>query len=291
MIYVIGDTQSKPGVKNPLVAYAHHICDLKPKYVIHLGDHWDMPSLSYYDKGKKSHRVCNYHDDIDAGNRAMVEFWAVLSTRWPTALDECEFHILKGNHEDRIKKAIEFCDDSMIRTYTDYTCWYENWHHVHKFLKIVKIKGINFSHYFQNLNSAHPIGTARQLCLKKHKSCIAGHKQGFDYEEMLTDDANIQCMIMGSSYYHDEGYKAQSNHHWRGITVLYNLSGNGEFDYARYSLEYLTKSSDKIASDFPNIISGISDALLYSLASGDTSSSQESNSDYKKDDLPLSTSD
>jgi len=53
LIYIIPDTQVKPDVENPLIAVAHHICDLKPHYVIHLGDHWDFPSLSKYDKGKK----------------------------------------------------------------------------------------------------------------------------------------------------------------------------------------------------------------------------------------------
>jgi hypothetical protein len=284
MIYTIGDTQLKPGVKNPLIAIAHHICDLRPKYCLHVGDHWDMPSLSYYDKGKKSHRILTYHDDIDAGNRAMLEFWAIISSRWPTALDECEFHILKGNHEDRIVKAMEFCEDNMRRVFLDYQPWYDNWK-VHSFLKIVKLEGINFSHYFQNLNSAHPIGTARQLCLKKHKSCFAGHKQGFDYEEMMTDDGMIQCMISGSSYYHDEGYKIQSNHHWRGTVVLYNLDGKGQYDFARYSMDYLDSLIDKRASDSPQINLEISDALLRSVASADTSNSQGSSSGYSKDDL------
>lgn len=243
-----------------------------------------MPSLSYYDKGKKSHRIHTYHDDIDAGNRAMLEFWAIISSRWPTALDECEFHILKGNHEDRIVKAIEFCDDNMRRVFLDYQPWYDNWK-VHSFLKIVKLEGINFSHYFQNLGSAHPIGTARQLCMKKHKSCFAGHKQGFDYEEMMTDDGMIQCMISGSSYYHDEGYKIQSNHHWRGVVVLYNLDGQGQYDFARYSLDYLDSLIDKRASDSQPINLKISDALLRSVASADTNSSQESSSDCSKDAL------
>jgi hypothetical protein len=115
-----------------------------------------------------------------------------------------------------------------------------NWTHVVPFLKTVKIGGIVFSHYFQNDGSARPIGTARQLCMKKHVSCIAGHKQGFDYEEMLTGDETktIQCMIVGSTYYHDEEYKTHTNHHWRGTVVLYNVR-RGMYDFARYSLQWL----------------------------------------------------
>lgn len=241
MIYIIGDTQSKKDVKNPLIVYAHHICELKPTDVIHLGDHWDFPSLSYYDKGKKSHRVHTYHEDVHAGNLAMAEFWGIIETKWPEYKQECKFHILKGNHEYRRERAMEYCDDNMLPYYEKTAPDYFNWDNVHEFLEITKIQGINFSHYFQNLNSATAIGTARQLCLKKHASCIAGHLQGFLYEEMLTDDKTIQCMIVGSSYYHDEEYKTQSNHHWRGIVVLYDLDGQGGYDFARYSLRFLDK--------------------------------------------------
>jgi hypothetical protein len=75
---------------------------------------------------------------------------------------------------------------------------------------------------------------------KRHVSCIAGHKQGFEYEEQLSgEDKTIQAMIVGSTYYHDEEYKNQSNHHWRGTVLLYNLECSTGFDYARYSLETL----------------------------------------------------
>lgn len=239
MIYVIGDTQSKPGVKNPLIAIAYHICEIRPARVIHLGDHWDFPSLSYYDKGKKSHRIHSYKADCDAGNLAMAEFWMILEQLWPEHKEECEFEILEGNHEFRRTRAIEVCDDKDVDYYLQNQPDYSGWHQVHEFLKIIKRDGINFCHFFQNLNSALPIGTARQLCLKKHRSCIAGHKQGFDYEEMIDDEGTIQCMIVGSTYYHEESYKKQSNHHWRGSVVLYNLSGKGQYDFARYELNWL----------------------------------------------------
>lgn len=242
MLYIIGDTQSKPGVKNPLITIAHHICELRPKVTMHLGDHWDFPSLSYYDKGKKSHRIHNYYDDVNAGNMAMAEFWIIIEEKWPTWRTDCKFIILKGNHEARRDRAMEYCDETYLPYFEKHAPDYYNWHEVHEFLEIVKVEGINFSHYFQNLNSDKAIGTARLLCMRKHKSCIAGHMQGFDYTEMMTDDGMIQSMIVGSTYYHDEEYKKQSNHHWRGTVVLYNLDGKGQYDYARYSLDFLDKS-------------------------------------------------
>jgi hypothetical protein len=240
MIYIIPDTQSRPNVRNPLIVYAYHICELKPKHVIHLGDHWDFPSLSQYDKGKKSHRVKSYLADVRAGNFSMAEFWAIIEQLWPKYKEECEFTILYGNHEDRRRRALEYGPDELVSLLEEFPMDYDNWSTVVPFLKTYKIKGINFCHYFQNEGSARPIGTARQLIMKKHVSCIAGHKQGFDYEEMITGDEEkvIQCMIIGSGYYHDEAYKTHTNHHWRGSVILYNVH-DGMYDYARYSLTWL----------------------------------------------------
>ena len=243
-IYIIGDTQSKENVKNPLRVIAKHVCDLKPDYVIHLGDHWDMPSLSKYDKGKKSHRVKSYSKDVRAGNVSMQEFWDIINNKWYLNKKDCRFIILKGNHENRIVNAEEYGPDELVDLMNEIPLYYYNWDIVVPFLKIIKIGGINFSHYFQNEGSARPIGTAKQILNKKHSSCIAGHKQGFDYEEAMSDDKMIQAMILGSTYYHDEEYKAQTNHHFRGSVILRNVE-NGMYDFERFSLKNLDEKYDK----------------------------------------------
>ena len=54
-IAVIADTQYKPGVSSDyLIATARYINSKNPDVVVHIGDHFDFPSLSSYDKGKKS---------------------------------------------------------------------------------------------------------------------------------------------------------------------------------------------------------------------------------------------
>ena len=245
MIYLIGDTQSKENVKNPLVVIAHHICDLRPKHVLHLGDHWDMPSLSAYDKGKKSHRVYSYLKDIEAGNLAMREFWNIINLRWPKWKDECVFVILEGNHENRRNNALEYGGDYIYDLLASKSFDLKNWSIKVPFLEVIKINGIEFSHYFQNDGSPRPIGTAKQLLTKRHVSCIAGHKQGFDYAEMLKGaDETIQSMIIGSSYYHNESYKTHTNHHWRGTVLIHFREGAAGFDFSRYSLESLDKIYD-----------------------------------------------
>lgn len=48
--FVIPDTQVKKGVPIDHMAWiGAAIRDYKPDVVVHLGDHWDFPSLSRYD--------------------------------------------------------------------------------------------------------------------------------------------------------------------------------------------------------------------------------------------------
>ena len=114
---VIPDTQAKEGVPTDHLTWiGQYIVDQfhdKPIKIIHLGDHADMPSLSLYDKGKKSMEGRRVKADIEAANAA----WEVLNQplydfndnkrRTKHAIWNPERHILLGNHEDRINRATE----------------------------------------------------------------------------------------------------------------------------------------------------------------------------------------
>jgi len=239
VIYFIADTQVKPGVRNPLVPLAYHICEVKPNYIVHIGDHFDFPSLSKYDKGKKSHRVKTYRKDVEAGNDSLSEFFEILDKLWPEHENVCEKHFFNGNHEHRRDRAMEYGPDELIDLMDMIKPDLSRFNYVHPFLKIHKIEGINFCHYFQQDKSSNPIGTAKQILSKRHKSCVAGHSQGFDYAEALTADGDvIQCLINGACYFHEEEYKGHTNHHFRGSTILFNVN-DGRFDFSRYSLTLL----------------------------------------------------
>lgn len=242
MIYVIPDTQIRPGVKNPLVVVAHHICMVKPSQVVSLGDNWDMPSLSRYDKGKKSHRVTSYLADINAGNDAMAEFWAIIKKKWKSYKEDCTWVILEGNHEHRRTLALEYCDDNVHDLIASKTYDLSNWEIKVPFLEVIRLHGIEFSHYFSNSGTGRPISNAKALLTQRHVSSVAGHKQGFEYAEMLKGkDDTIQALIIGSCYYHKENYKNHTNHHWRGSILLSQVENSTGFDYARFSLETLDK--------------------------------------------------
>ena len=69
---VIPDTQIKPGVPLEHLSWiGRYIVKRKPDVIVHLGDHYDFPSLSYYDRGKLSFEGRRYKADIRAGHEAL----------------------------------------------------------------------------------------------------------------------------------------------------------------------------------------------------------------------------
>ena len=66
-IFVIGDTQCRAGEDLTYMKWiAHYIATEKPDIIVHIGDHYDMASLSSYDKGKLSSQGRRFHEDIEA---------------------------------------------------------------------------------------------------------------------------------------------------------------------------------------------------------------------------------
>jgi predicted MPP superfamily phosphohydrolase len=94
--------------------YQHHnkraewlgelIADVKPDVVINIGDAWDMPSLSSYDRGRKSFQGRTYRADIDAGLDFQDRLWSRVKRRKkkrPLSV------FCVGNHEQRIARAVD----------------------------------------------------------------------------------------------------------------------------------------------------------------------------------------
>ena len=72
---VIPDTQVKPDQSVEHLRWAgQYAADKKPDVIVHIGDHWDMPSLSSYDVGTRSFEGRRYVRDIEAGIAGMEAF-------------------------------------------------------------------------------------------------------------------------------------------------------------------------------------------------------------------------
>lgn len=241
-ICVIPDTQVKPGVDTRFLEWiGNYIAEKQPDYVVHLGDHWDMPSLSSYDKGKRSAEGKRVYQDIKAGNDALAR----LTTPILEAYTPRKMYRLLGNHEQRIERYVE--DHPELEGSIGYHCFADlGWTQV-GFLDTVTLGGVTFSHYFPRGGDGN-IGqtkrgapSARAQVLREMRSCVAGHKQGLDTHIHHTGNRTIRGIIAGSCYLHQESYLSpQGTNYWRGILML-NEVKNGNFGLCEVSLDYLRK--------------------------------------------------
>ena len=246
-IMVIPDTQVKPGDSVAHLLWAGtYAVDKRPDVIVFLGDHWDMPSLSSYDKGKKSFEGRRYIHDIEAGKEGMAWFMEPILNeqerlrRNKEKLWRPRLVFLLGNHEDRIRRAVE--TDAVLEGLVSYEHFELDRYgfEVYDFLETVVIEGVAFSHYFTSGVMGRPVTSARALLTKKHMSCIMGHVQDRDIAFAKRADGQAMTAIFAGIFYqHNEDYLGhQGNSNWRGIWMLNDVK-DGSFDEMPVSLDYL----------------------------------------------------
>lgn len=247
-IAVIPDTQCRPGVRTDHLEWAgKYIREKEPDVVIHLGDHWDMPSLSSYDKGKASAEGRRVADDIKAGNKALELLTKSMVGKGynPRRI------LLRGNHEERIERYAEA--NAEVQGQIGYHLFNDTalgWEPV-SFLQPIEIGGISFCHYFPRSGDGNVAQTkrgapsARAQLLREMQSCVSGHRQGLDLAIHTNGKRMIRSIIAGSFYQHSEGYLSpQGNHHWRGMLMLHDVKG-GNFNLVEVSMDYLRRRYSK----------------------------------------------
>jgi len=244
---IIPDTQCKPDGRTEHLRWAgQYAADKKPEVIVHLGDHWDMPSLSTYDTGKKSFEGRRYTKDIYAGIDAMEVFLQPIrmeqerlrknkKKQWNPRMI-----FLLGNHEYRIERAIE-ADPKLegLIGYMDLQLDDMGWE-VYDFLETAVIDGICYSHYFVSGVMGRPVTNAKLLIQKKMMSCVMGHVQDRDIAYgRRADGKNVTGLFAGIYYLHDEDYlNPQTNGSWAGLWML-NEVDDGSFDELPVSINYL----------------------------------------------------
>lgn len=242
---VLPDAQVKPGEPiNHIKWSSRYIVEKKPDYIIIIGDWWDMPSLSSYDKGKRSFEGRRYKKDIEAGNEAMEVFLKPIKAeierlrRNRKKIWKPRFIFTLGNHEERIARATQteaFLDG--VISYDDFNL--EDWE-VYDFLEVVVLEGVAFAHFFTSGVMGRPVSSARALMTKKMMSCVMGHVQDRDIAYgKRADGVRLTSIFVGLFTQHDEDYLGkQGNDSWRGIWML-NEVENGSFDEMPISMNYL----------------------------------------------------
>lgn len=243
MHLVIPDTQVKPGVCTDHMEWiGNYIVEKKPDVIVHLGDHWDMPSLSRYDKGKLPFEGRRYVNDIKAGRDAMERLVKPLGDYNRTASDryEPEMHFLYGNHEWRtIRVADENPEFSGKIDIIDMGVEDFGWK-AHPFLKVLEIDEIQYSHYFTSGVMGRPVSSAAALLRERQASATMGHVQHTDIA-IHKKTQNI-ALFAGTCYLHDEDYLGPQGNNCKRQIIVKNEVEDGKYDPVFCSLRYLEKA-------------------------------------------------
>src|SRR6185312_2560738 len=179
--FVIHDTQVKPGVTTDHMRWiGRAIRAYKPDTVIHLGDHWDFPSLSRHDApGSLAKEGARVEDDIAAGNDALALLTKSMGPYKGRKV------ILRGNHEMRLQTAID-TDPRLAGTLG----WHLlndvrlGWEVVPWYCGApgqIAIDGVTYAHYFAAVNTGRAIGgTATNKLNHVGEPFLQGHVQGYE---------------------------------------------------------------------------------------------------------------
>jgi hypothetical protein len=243
---VLPDTQVKPGQDTAYLSWAgRYIVDEfagQDIVVVHLGDHWDMPSLSSYDKGRKAMEGRRYVEDIAAGNEGFDTLNEPFErhNRYRRHKWLPEKHLLRGNHEDRITRAAESdaqLDGLLSLDQLESFDWA-----VHDYLVPVTIDGVVYAHYFYRPLTGRPYSGQAITRLKElGHSFTMGHQQTLDYAVRFVNGRSQHGLIAGAYYTEDEDYKGpQGNAHWRGIVVCHEVE-DGSYSPMFVSIDYLCR--------------------------------------------------
>ncbi len=222
------------------------ILDIKPDVVVNLGDMFDMPSMSAYDKGKKSFHGRSYHKDLEAGLDFDERMWAPIrkaKKKRPHAV------FIECNHEHRLKKLLDmqpelegtvsFDDFGLKRNY-DEIVEYEG-----QTPGIITIDNINYAHYFVSGVMGRPIGgehPAYSLITKEFTSCTCGHIHVADYAIRTTANGRkLHGLVAGVYQDYDSDWAGEINKlWWRGVALKRNVS-DGDYDLQLIGIDALRK--------------------------------------------------
>lgn len=236
-VLVIPDTQVKPGVDTShLARVGKYIENKRPDVIVHLGDHFDLPSLSSYDVGKRQFEGRRLKADIAAGIRGMEELVAPFKS---VSGYNPRMEFLLGNHEDRLTRAID--NDAKLEgtiSLEDFRLKDYGWT-VNPFLENVDIGGCDFSHYFISGVMGRPVSSAAVLLRQRARSAVQGHVQRFDLA--VHPQTGQIAMFAGICYTHTEEYLTpQGNGCRQQIVVMHELR-DGIYDPMFVSLDFLKR--------------------------------------------------
>jgi hypothetical protein len=253
-ILVIPDPHGHPDHNNDRADWlGKFILDRKPDVVVNMGDTFDMPSLSTFDKGKASFNGASYEKDINSGLDFLDRLWNPIRQ----AKKKKPYSVfLEGNHEHRLKRALEtqpeLAGDRYGISYKNYQL--TDYHNEVVYYEgqtpgISTIEGISFAHFLVSGLMGRPIGGehhAASLISKNHSSCVVAHSHTVDWAVRHTSTGQrIMGLVAGVYQDYKSGWAGACNNlWWPGIVYLRNAS-EGVYDPEFISLEALRREYSK----------------------------------------------
>jgi hypothetical protein len=224
--------------------------DLKPDYVVDLGDGADMQSLNSFDtRNPKAIVAQSYQADIEAYNDSQDRIWS----RYKLTKKKRPYRIgFEGNHENRLRKAISL--DPRLEgdkygisfSHLDTDHWFDEYHGYHNGgPAIASYDGVSYAHFFSAGNYGNAMSGlhhAYSLIQKRHSSSVCGHshKRGLYFKDEAYPVASIG-MVVGCYKGAEETWAGQSqNAWWKGVVVMRDVE-NGYFDPEFVSMKRLEK--------------------------------------------------
>lgn len=241
-ILIIPDCHTRPGEDNitRFEAIGNLLVARQPDIIVHLGDHWDMASLSRFDEGLEAMEGQRHGADIEAGQEALDAMQAIVDqyNKGRKKKYDPQKEMLEGNHEFRqelwLKKYPKFRDTFGRQSFgLEERGWNVTYYKQKLFLE-----GFIFMHYFENkmgkpLSSITNVGNTinSQLSI----SGLAGHSHL--YQTAHSRGADGRRYFSGTLGWlgaldQVEGYAEATMFNWvNGLTYLWDVNagyGNPE---------------------------------------------------------------
>jgi hypothetical protein len=251
---IVPDPHAHPDHNNDRADWlGKFILDRKPDVVVNMGDTWDLPSLSSFDKGKASFNGANYEKDMDAGLDFQDRMWQPIKhskKKQPRKV------FLEGNHCHRVKRVLEYephlAGDRYGISYKNFQL--DNYYHDVVMYEggtpgIITLDGISFAHFFVSGLMGRPIGGehhAASLIAKNYSSCVAAHSHTVDWAVRSgSNGKTIMGLVAGVFQDFDSGWAGACNNlWWRGLVYLKNVE-DGVYEPEFISMESLKKEYGK----------------------------------------------
>lgn len=226
------------------------IFDIKPDYVVDLGDFADMASLNTYDtRYPKAIVSQNYGEDIEVALDAQEKLRDKFVRR---KVKKPYWFGIQGNHEYRIDRAIKLDPRLEGKKYgvsfehLQTKRFYDEYYRYHNGAPaIVDIDGVYYSHFISSGNYGTPLSGLHHgyaLTVKMAASTTVGHSHKRSYFVKQEARPNpIHGLVVGNFKGKEDTWSGQANNEWwSGVCIKRNIN-KGNYDLEFISMERLEK--------------------------------------------------